>query len=99
MAISLFIVGSVAASCGSGGDDAGLKCKSGGFYLDGQEFTSCSQCSSSDCGFESDTSQTCTYPNGVQNCTVSSGTITARCAGQTATVVISNGTQSCGSGS
>ena len=85
----------ITAACGSNGE-SGLKCKSGDLYLDGKQFTSCSQCQSDDCGFEDHSSETCTYPNGVQECTVSNGTVTARCAGQTATVVISNGVHSCG---
>ena len=91
-AIILLVAAVAVASCG----DSGLTCKSGDFYLDGDKFTSCSQCSSSDCGFESNVSETCTYPGGVQRCTVSSGTVTAHCAGETATVVISNGVYSCG---
>lgn len=80
-------------SCGGG--DSGVSCKDGTFYLDGEEFTSCSQCPSDDCGFTFNGTRVCTYTNGVQHCTVTSGTQTARCAGQTATQVISNGQIAC----
>jgi hypothetical protein len=97
---AFFVVGiSVFASCGGADSESvsGLRCKSGDFYLDGKEFSDCSQCPSADCGFDEDADQTCTYPNGVQHCTVVSGTVVARCAGQTATIVIANGQYSCGS--
>ena len=91
--LTFFVAATMAVSCGD--DDAGLKCKSGDFYLDGKEFTSCDQCASDDCGFEGDVTEVCTYPNGVQHCEVTSGTVTAHCGGQTATAVISDGVYAC----
>jgi hypothetical protein len=97
LSLIVLAAGAVAASCG--GSESGLKCKGGDFYLDGREFSSCDQCPSENCGFQSSYSQVCTYPNGVQRCTVTSGTVVARCGDQTATVVIRDGQYSCGSGS
>jgi hypothetical protein len=94
-----FIVSSAFVSaCGSSAHShapAGLSCKSGSFYLDGQAFTSCDQCTSTDCKFEFSGDQTCTYPNGVQRCSVENGTETAHCAGEVAILSISDGNASC----
>src|SRR4029079_13970197 len=90
----LLVAAGFAASCGGGGA-SGLRCKGGDFYLGADEFTDCAQCPSSDCAFEGNVSQVCTYPNGVQHCTITSGTVTAHCGAQRATVTISDDVYSC----
>jgi hypothetical protein len=93
--ILLVVAATIVSSCGD--DESGLKCKSGQFYLDGEEFTSCDQCAESDdCGFEANITQLCSYPGGVQRCVESSGTVKAHCAGETAKLLISDGEYSCG---
>lgn len=88
-----FLAAALLASSCSG--ESGLRCKGGDFYLDGDEFTSCDQCSSADCGFSSNVTQSCTYPGGVQQCRVTSGRVTAQCGAQTATLLISDGVAHC----
>lgn len=91
---TIVALGFLTPSCD--GEESGLYCKDGSFYLDGEAFESCAQCPSSDgCGFRSNVQQVCSYPNGVQQCRVTSGTVVASCNGQTATLKIENGRGVC----
>jgi hypothetical protein len=83
MIASGFLVG-----CESGG--SGLECKDGHLQLDGHPFTSCTQCGNpSSCSFDTRTS----YSYSSSGVIVSeSGSTTASCDGQTATVYFSSAT-------
>jgi hypothetical protein len=93
----ILLLATVGSAEACGGGSSALSCQSGEFYRDGQPFDSCDQCPSSDCGFESDTTDLCTYSNGIQQCTTS-GTVTVHCGSERATVDIVDDVWSCGGG-
>lgn len=80
--LSLTLLALVTLGCGGGG----LTCEDGDFYLDGEKFTHCNQCPDDNCSFR--THKTCTYGS-------CSGTVTAYCGDQSATLSFSGSKRTC----